>query len=131
MKKLSILLLAFGLIFNSCERELDIKSEASLDATSNLSSADVDKLLTGAYKSIMEPSSYSYFNIMASEILADNYKPVKFQWYQVQYLHEHIVPEDDILLSYYYKDFYTAITRANTILRVPSATNAQKVKQDM
>ena len=128
MKKLSILLLAFGLIFNSCERELDIKSEASLDATSNLSSADVDKLLTGAYKSIMEPSSYSYFNIMASEILADNYKPVKFQWYQVQYLHEHIVPEDDILLSYYYKDFYTAITRANTILRVPSATNAQKGK---
>ena len=33
MKKLSILLLAFGLIFNSCGRELYIKSEASLDAT--------------------------------------------------------------------------------------------------
>lgn len=125
MKKISILLLAIGLLFTSCERELDIKSVASLDANSQLSSEDVDKLLTGAYKRIMEPSGYPYFNIMASEIMGDNYKPVKFQWVQVQYLFEHTVPPGDILLSYYYKDFYTAISRANTIIKVPSATPKQ------
>ena len=32
MKKLSILLLAFGLIFNSCERELDIKHDDAANA---------------------------------------------------------------------------------------------------
>lgn len=125
MKKLSILLLACGLLFTSCERELDIESVASLNANSTLSTEDVDKLLTGAYKRIMEPSGYSYFNIMASEVMGDNYKPVKFQFVQLQYLSEHVVPAGDILLSYYYKDFYTAISRANTIIKVPTATTAQ------
>lgn len=128
MKKLSILLLAFGLLFTSCENELDIKSEASLDANSPLSSGDIDKLLTGAYKRIMEPSGYPYFNVMAPEILGDNYKPFKFQFIQVQYLYEHVLPADDIILSYFYKDFYTAISRANSILKVPTATEAQKGK---
>lgn len=128
MKKLSILLLAFGLLTTSCESELDIKSEASLDANSALSPGDVDKLLTGAYKRIMEPSGYAYFNVMAPEILGDNYKPFKFQFVQIQYLYEHTTLPDDIMLSYFYKDFYTAINRANTILKVPSASEAQKGK---
>lgn len=128
MKKLSILLLAFGLLFTSCENELDIKSEASLDANSPLSSGDIDKLLTGAYKRIMEPSGYPYFNVMAPEILGDNYKPFKFQFPQIQNLYEHVLPADDIILSYFYKDFYTAISRANTVLKVPSASDAQKGK---
>lgn len=125
MKKLSILLLAFGLLFTSCERQLEIGSVASLDANAPLSTEDVDKLLTGAYKRVMEPSGYPYFNIMAPEVMADNFKPVKFQFVQLQYLFEHVVPPGDILLSYYYKDFYTAIARANTIIKVPTATPAQ------
>lgn len=125
MKKLSILLLACGLFFTSCERDLKIESVASLDANSPLSTDDVDKLLTGAYKRVMEPSSYPYFNVMASEVMGDNYKPVKFQFVQLQYLFEHVVPPGDILLSYYYKDFYTAISRANTIIKVPTASSAQ------
>lgn len=129
MKKLSILLIAIGLLsLNSCERSLEIKSEASLDANSELSTGDVDKLLTGLYKRIMEPSGYAYFNIMASEIMGDNYKPVKFQFSQVKLLYDHEVPSGDILLSYYYKDFYTAISRANTILKTPTASMAQKGK---
>lgn len=118
-------MLTCGLLFTSCERELNIESVASLDANSTLSTEDVDKLLTGAYKRVMEPSNYAYFNIMAPEVLADNYKPVKFQFIQLQYLFEHVVPPGDILLSYYYKDFYTAISRANTIIKVPTATANQ------
>lgn len=128
MKKLSILLLAFGLLVTSCESELDLKSESSLDANSPLSSGDIDKLLTGAYKKVMEPSAYPYFNVMASEIMGDNYKPFKFQFIQIQYLSEHTTPADDIMLSYFYKDFYAAISRANTIIKVPSASEAQKGK---
>lgn len=125
MKKIGILALTLGMLFTSCERELTIPSVASLDANSTLAKEDVDKLLTGAYKRIMEPSSYPFFNIMASEIMADNYKPVKFQWTQVQYLYEHQVPPGDILLGYNYKDYYTAISRANTIIKVPTATASQ------
>lgn len=125
MKKLSILLFACSLLFTSCNRALEAESVASINADSPLSTDDVDKLLTGAYKRIMEPSGYPYFSIMASEIMADNYKPVKFQFVQLQYLYDHIVPPGDILLSYYYKDFYTAISRANTIIKVPSASASQ------
>lgn len=125
MKKLSILLLACGLFFTSCERDLKIESVASIDANSPLTTDDVDKLLTGAYKRVMEPSRYPYFNVMASEVMGDNYKPVKFQFVQLQYLFDHVVPSGDILLSYYYKDFYTAISRANTIIKVPTASTAQ------
>lgn len=125
MKKLSILLLTFGLLLTSCNRALEAESVASLDANSPLSTEDVDKLLTGAYKRIMEPSGYPYFNVMAPEVLADNFKPVKFQFVQLQYLFEHVVPPGDILLSYYYKDFYTAISRANTIMKVPTASPTQ------
>lgn len=128
MKKLSILLLAFGLLATSCEKELEIASEASLDATAPLSTADIDKLLTGAYKKVMEPSDYGFFNIMATEIMSDNLKPYKFQWIQVQYLYEHLTPADDILLTRFYKDYYNGIYRANTILKVPTATMAQKGK---
>jgi len=128
MKKLSILLLAGGLLFTSCESELDIKSETALDANAPLSTSDVDKLLTGAYSKVMQPSSYPYFNVMAPEILADNYKPVNYQFFQLQLLFEHETPEGDILLSYMYKDFYNAIARANTVLKVPTSTTAQKGK---
>lgn len=125
MKKISILLLAVGLFATSCNRALDAESVASLDANTTLSTGDVDKLLTGAYNRVMMPSNYPYFNIMASEVMGDNYKPVKFQFVQLQYLSEHVVPPGDILLSYYYKDFYTAIARANTIIKVPSASASQ------
>lgn len=129
MKKISLVLLMVGAsFFVSCEKELDIKSELSLDANANISTGDVDKLLTGAYRAVIKPNSYNYFCVMATEIMADNYKPVKFQWFQVQYLYEKRTPASDILLSYYYKDYYTAISRANAILKVPSATNAQKGK---
>lgn len=128
MKKLSILLLSFGLLFTSCERELDIKSEVALDGNSSLSSSDIDKILTGTYKKVMEPSNYPYFNVMASEIMGDNYKPFKFQFIQIQYLSEHTTPPDDIMLSYFYKDFYAAIMRAHTVLKVPTASNSQKGK---
>ncbi|MDY6025938.1 RagB/SusD family nutrient uptake outer membrane protein [Bergeyella zoohelcum] len=128
MKKISILLVALGLTFTSCDRALDIPSEASLNANAELSEADIDKLLTGAYKVVMEPNRYGFFAIMASEIMADNYKPVKFQWYQVQYLYEHVTPSGDILLNYLYKDFYTAIYRANTIIKNPSVSKTQKGK---
>lgn len=116
------------LFISSCSDELDIKSETSLSATAPLATEDVDKLLTGVYKRIMEPSGVGYFNVMATEIMADNYQPVKFQWFQVQYLYEHKTPSDDIILSYFYKDFYTAINRANTVLKVSTATPDQKGK---
>lgn len=129
MKKLSILLLTFGLLVSSCENELDIKSEVALDANSPLSSDDVDKLLTGAYKSVMSPNNYPYFNIMASEIIAgDNYQPVKFQWVQIKYLYERTTPPGDIILNYLYRDFYKGISRANTILKVSTSSNVQKGK---
>ncbi|WP_394264958.1 RagB/SusD family nutrient uptake outer membrane protein [Bergeyella zoohelcum] len=128
MKKVSILLLALGLTFTSCERALDIPSEASLNANAQLSKEDIDKLLTGAYKVVMEPNNYGFFAIMASEIMSRNYKPVKFQFSQVRDLYEHKTLADDILLGYFYKDFYTAIYRANTIIKNPAASKAQKGK---
>ncbi|MDN3695189.1 RagB/SusD family nutrient uptake outer membrane protein [Chryseobacterium tructae] len=129
MKKISILLLAFGLLVSSCEKALDIQSEVALDANSPLSSDDVDKLLIGAYSSVMKPNDYGFFNIMAPEILAqDNLEPVKFQWVQVKYMYEHTTPPGDILLTYLYKDFYKSINRANTVIRVSTASNAQKGK---
>nr|WP_321450534.1 RagB/SusD family nutrient uptake outer membrane protein [uncultured Carboxylicivirga sp.] len=127
MRKKYLYILIFGIttLFTSCEEKLDIPSEASLSANSELASSDVDKMLTGLYQRMMEVSNYSYFNIMATEIMGDNYKPVKFQWYQVQYLYEHKTPADDILLSYMYKDYYTGIDRANTIIKIPSASPDQ------
>lgn len=118
--------LVASLFLASCEKDLDIKSEASLSATAPLATEDVDKLLTGLYEKTMQPSGYSYFNIMATEIMSDNFKPVKFQWYQVQYMYQHTTPPDDILLSYMYKDYYTAINRANTILDVSTASKGQR-----
>lgn len=129
MKKISILLLALGLTLSSCDNALDIKSEIALDANSPLSSDDVDKLLVGSYKAVMNPNTYGYFAIMASEIMArDNYDPVKFQFFQIQYLYDHVTPPGDIMLSYFYRDFYKAISRANVVLSVPTASNAQKGK---
>lgn len=113
-------------LFGSCDKDrLEIPSEASLSATAELAQEDVDKLLTGLYNRIMEPSGYAYFNILAPGLLADNFKPIKFQWYQVQYMYEHKVPADDILLSYQYKDYYTGISRANTIIKVSTASDDQ------
>lgn len=116
------------LLFGSCSKELDIVSEASLSATAPLATEDVNKLLTGVYAKVIKPNDNGFFNIMASEIMADNYQPVKFQWFQVQYMYEHKTPADDILLGYFYKDFYTAINRANTVIKVSTSTADQKGK---
>lgn len=127
-KFIYILSLAALSLLGSCSKDLDIKSEVSLSATDPLSVEDVDKLLTGIYEKVMKPNSFGYFNIMATEFMGDNYRPVKFQFPQVQYLYEHKTPAEDILLSYFYKDFYTAIARANTVLTVSTATENQKGK---
>ncbi|MFZ3563123.1 RagB/SusD family nutrient uptake outer membrane protein [Tenacibaculum finnmarkense] len=116
----------FSALTFSCSSELEIPSEASLSATSPLATEDVDKLLTGLYQKMRHPNNYGYFAIMNTEIMGDNYKPVKFQWHQVQNFYENTVPASDILLSYFYADYYAGIARANTILKVPSANNTQK-----
>lgn len=130
MRKIKNILYALALVSTivSCEHKLDIPSEASLSATAPLSEQDVDRLLNGLYRKIRHPNDYGFFNIMNTEIMGDNYKPVKFQWFQVRYLYEHTVPSSDILLSYYYADYYAGIDRANTILKVPTANNDQKGK---
>lgn len=115
----------FALSTTSCSEELDIPSESSLSATSDLAKEDVNKLLTGLYKKLRHPNDYGYFAIMNTEIMADNYKPVKFQWFQVKGFYENTVPASDILLSYFYADYYAGIDRANVILKVPSADNDQ------
>lgn len=128
IKKISKILFIglFAALTTSCSDQLDIPSEASLDANANLATEDVDKLLTGLYKKMRHPNQYGYFAIMNTEIMGDNYKPVKFQWFQVQNFYENKVPAGDILLSYFYADYYAGIDRANTILKVPSANEAQK-----
>ncbi|WP_299009216.1 RagB/SusD family nutrient uptake outer membrane protein [uncultured Tenacibaculum sp.] len=128
IKKISKILFIglFAALTTSCSDQLDIPSEASLDANSSLATEDVDKLLTGLYKKMRHPNQYGYFAIMNTEIMGDNYKPVKFQWFQVQNFYENKVPASDILLSYFYADYYAGIDRANTILKVPSANEAQK-----
>lgn len=123
--KVLLLITMVSLFFASCSDQLEIKSEASLSANSQLSSSDVDKLLNGLYERMTSPSNYGFFNVMFTEIMGDNYKPVKFQWFQVQNMYEHNIPSDDILLGYNYKDFYTGIMRANTIIKVPSASADQ------
>lgn len=128
IKKISKILFigVFAVLTSSCTSELDIPSEASLSATAGLANEDVDKLLTGLYKKLRHPNDYGYFAIMNTEIMGDNYKPVKFQWPQVQNIFENTVPPGDILLSYFYADFYAGIDRANTILKVSTASEAQK-----
>lgn len=115
----------FAALTISCSNDLDLPSEASLSANSNLSQGDVDKLLTGVYQKLRHPNRYGYFAIMNTEIMADNYKPVKFQWFQVRNFYENKVPASDILLSYFYADYYNGIDRANTVIKVPTASNAQ------
>ncbi|CAL2085467.1 RagB/SusD family nutrient uptake outer membrane protein [Tenacibaculum sp. 190524A02b] len=115
-----------SLLLTSCSNELDTPSEASLSATADLAKEDVDKLLTGVYKKLRHPNQYGYFAIMNTEIMGDNYKPVKFQWSQVKNFYENTVPASDILLSYFYADYYAGIDRANTVLKVPTADNVQK-----
>ncbi|SUV70705.1 hypothetical protein [Bacteroides pyogenes] len=114
MKKIKNIIYALALISTiaSCEQKLDIPSQASLSANAPLSQQDVDRLLNGLYKKVRHPNGYGYFSIMNTEIMADNYKPVKFQWFQVRFLYEHTVPASDILLSYYYADYYAGIDRA-------------------
>ncbi|MGV4529414.1 RagB/SusD family nutrient uptake outer membrane protein [Ornithobacterium rhinotracheale] len=126
MKKiLTYIVLSAALVLNTSCLE-DLTSKASLDANMNLAENDVNTLLTGLYKSVRNPNNYGYFSIMCTEIMSDNYRPYKFQWFQVQNLFEHKVPSNDILLGYNYSSYYQAIDRANTILGVPSATDAQK-----
>lgn len=128
IKKISKILFIgmFAMLTTSCSEELEIPSEASLSATADLASEDVDKLLTGLYSKMRHPNQYGYFAIMNTEIMGDNYKPVKFQWFQVQNFYENSVPAGDILLSYFYADYYASIDRVNTILKVPSASESQK-----
>ncbi|WP_299121955.1 RagB/SusD family nutrient uptake outer membrane protein [uncultured Tenacibaculum sp.] len=115
----------FTIFTTSCSDELDIPSEVSLSANSNLAEGDVDKLVTGLFSKLRHPNRYGYFAIMNTEIMGDNYKPVKFQWSQVQNFYENKVPAGDILLSYFYADYYASIDRANTIIKVPTATKSQ------
>lgn len=128
IKKISKIIFVgiFAVLTFSCSSELEIPSEESLSADANLSTEDVDKLLTGLYNKVREPNTYGYFNVMNTEIMGDNYKPVKFQWSQIQNFYENTVPPGDIILGYCYSDFYEAIDRANTILKVAKATGAQK-----
>lgn len=114
-----------AITLSSCEKDLEIPSEASLSATGDLAKEDVDKLLTGVYKKLRHPNGYGYFAIMNTEIMADNYKPVKFQWFQVKNFYENTVPASDILLSYFYADYYAGIDRANVIINAPSADEDQ------
>ena len=114
-----------ALILGSCSKDLEIASEVSLSANAALAEQDVDKLLTGLYSKLRHPNDYGYFAIMNTEIMADNYKPVKFQWFQVQNFYENTVPANDILLSYFYADYYAGIDRANTIIKVPTASLTQ------
>ncbi|WP_314695191.1 RagB/SusD family nutrient uptake outer membrane protein [Tannerella forsythia] len=127
MNKVKYLIYVFVLTLGlaSCEKELDIPSEASLNAEANLSEQDVDRLLNGLYKKMRHPNGYGFFAIMNTEIMGDNYKPVKFQWFQVQNFYEHKVPASDILLSYFYADYYNGIDRANIIIKVPTANKDQ------
>ena len=60
------------MLTTSCSDQLDIPSEASLDANSNLATEDVDKLLTGLYKKMRHPNVYGYFAIMNTEIMGPN-----------------------------------------------------------
>lgn len=101
-------------------------SEVSLSATGDLATEDVDKLLNGVYAKLRHPNGIGYFAIMNTEIMGDNYKPVKFQWYQVQNFYEHNVPSDDILLGYFYSGYYGGVDRANTVLKTPTATKNQR-----
>ncbi|ATA89559.1 hypothetical protein CGC58_07350 [Capnocytophaga stomatis] len=126
MKKIALILSVVISLFASCSKELDLPSQASLSANAPLSSEDVDKLLNGLYTAVQKPNDYGYFNIMMTEIMGDNFKPYKFQWFQVKNLYEKTIPTKDILLSYQYRDYYKGISRANTILNVPTATDAQK-----
>ena len=128
MKKIFLYTTIIASILSTTGCLEDIKSEASLNANAALAEKDVDKLLTGLYSKVRHPNTYGYFSVMITEIMADNYDPVKFQWFQVQNMSTHNVPSNDILLSYFYADFYNAIARANTILKVPSATEDQKGK---
>jgi len=41
-------------------------------------------------------------------------------------MYEHVVPANDILLSYQYSGYYRGISRANVVLNVPSASEHQK-----
>lgn len=116
----------FSFTLASCSNELEIPSEVSLSANSDLANEDVDKLLTGLYSKLRHPNQYGYFAIMNTEIMGDNYKPVKFQWFQVQNFYEKKVPASDILLGWFYADYYAGIDRANTILKVPTSNNIQK-----
>jgi hypothetical protein len=129
MKKIFTLLLpAFIMLFMGCSKELDLPSETSLDATKTLKPNDVESLLIGVYEKITNPSDNGYFQIMYPEILSDNLLPVKFQWFQVKDAYQHNVLEDDILNTYGYVNFYSAIKRANTILVVPSVSDELKAK---
>ncbi len=130
LNRFLIALFACATMFStiSCSDDLEIPSEASLSATGSLATGDVDKLLNGLYAKLRHPNNYGYFAIMNTEIMSDNYKPVKFQWYQVQNFYEHNVPADDILLGYFYSSYYGGVARANTILKTPTATDDQKGK---
>ena len=118
-------MLVLALAITSCQKGLDIPSEASLNAAANLAEQDVDRLLNGLYKKIRHPNRYGYLVIMSTETMADNYKPVKFQFFQLQNLYEHTVPASDILLGYFYADLYNGVERANNIIKVPSANQDQ------
>ena len=131
-KKNFIALLAVGCLllpslFSSCSKELDIHSEVAIDANTKLSPEVEEALLVGLYQRIMSPSRQGYWNIVTSEIFSDNLELLNAQWFQVQNMFNHDIPANDILLSYSYFGYYTAISRANKIIS-RSASEAVKAK---
>ena len=125
MKKSILIILTFAALLTSCSKNLEVPSEASIDANAEMSTADVDRLLTGLFIAIDNPSSYGYFQILYPCLLADNFVKVKFQWFQVNDAAEHSIHESDILNEYNYKNFYKGVSRANFILGLPATTNVQ------
>lgn len=127
MKKSTyILLLVFSLMFASCESELDLPSQASINAESNTTVKDVDAMVIGIYNKMLKVSNYEYMNHMFPMFLADNLKGISVAWFQINNAMKHEVPSGDILLNYMYYPQYEAINRCNNVIKQEVATPAQK-----
>lgn len=126
MKKYILILFVSLFIATSCSDKLDIQSEASLSADMELSEGDIDNLLNGLYREFEMPGNSGYFMVMYTEIFSDNYKPVKFQWFQIKAASEHDVLAGDFTLYKVYRYAYRAIKRANKVISLKTATDHQK-----
>lgn len=127
MKKSTyILLLVFSLMFASCESELDLPSQASINAESNTTVKDVDAMVIGIYNKMIKVTDYEFMNHMFPMLLADNLNGISVAWFQIDNAMKHEVPSGDILLNYMYYPQYEAINRCNNVIKQEIATPAQK-----